>query len=76
MIKEKNINISENLVATKIFHTVDPLAELFNYQSPFAYAANNPVRFIDYMGLGYYDPELGYVSDDVDVTYYQPFDWT
>ncbi|MBN1924599.1 MAG: hypothetical protein JW798_02080 [Prolixibacteraceae bacterium] len=58
------------------FHTVDPLAELFNYQSPFAYAANNPVRFIDYLGLGYYDPELGYVSDDVDVTYYQPFDWT
>ena len=34
------------------FHTLDPLAESFNYQSPFVYAANNPIVFIDYNGEG------------------------
>ena len=34
------------------FHTLDPLAEEYSFQSPYAYAANNPVLFIDYMGLG------------------------
>lgn len=34
------------------FHTIDPLAETYNFQSPFAYAANNPVLFTDYLGLG------------------------
>ncbi|MFW6371901.1 MAG: RHS repeat domain-containing protein [Bacteroidota bacterium] len=34
------------------FHSVDLLAEVYSYQSPFAYAANNPIYYIDYMGLG------------------------
>ena len=35
-----------------VFHTMDPLAERFSFQSPFAYAANNPVRMTDFLGLG------------------------
>jgi hypothetical protein len=34
------------------FTTVDPLAEKYSFQNPYAYAANNPIKFIDYMGLG------------------------
>lgn len=29
------------------FHTIDPLAEKYYPISPFAYVANNPLRFID-----------------------------
>jgi hypothetical protein len=32
------------------FHTVDPLAEKNHLQSPFAYAANNPILLIDFNG--------------------------
>ncbi len=32
--------------------TIDPWTEKFNFQSPYVYALNNPVRFTDYMGLG------------------------
>ena len=34
------------------FPTIDPLGEIYNFQSPYAYAANNPVNNIDFMGLG------------------------
>ncbi len=34
------------------FGNMDLLAEIYPQQSPFAYAANNPIRFIDYMGMG------------------------
>ncbi|WP_461639617.1 DUF6443 domain-containing protein [Labilibaculum euxinus] len=37
------------------FHTVDPLAEKYSFQSPFAYAANNPILYVDYKGLGPWD---------------------
>ena len=33
------------------FNTLDPLAEMFTHQSPYVYADNNPVRYIDYMGM-------------------------
>ena len=34
------------------FPTVDPMASIYKSQSPYAYAANNPIRYIDFMGLG------------------------
>jgi len=39
------------------FHTVDPLSEKYSFQSPFVYGANNPVRFIDYMGMSVGEPD-------------------
>jgi RHS repeat-associated protein len=33
------------------FHSMDILTEAFSSQTPYAYAANNPVLYIDYMGL-------------------------
>ncbi|WP_262502894.1 polymorphic toxin-type HINT domain-containing protein [Prolixibacter bellariivorans] len=33
------------------FHTVDPLSEKYNFQSTYAYAANNPMKYIDFMGM-------------------------
>lgn len=45
------------------WHRVDPLAENYYFQNPYAYAANNPIKFIDWMGLGSgaseQDPPLG-----------------
>lgn len=38
------------------FHTIDPLAEDYYFQSSFVYGANNPVRFIDYMGMSAEEP--------------------
>ncbi len=38
------------------FHTLDPLSENYSFQSPFVYGANNPIRFIDRMGMGPGDP--------------------
>jgi len=32
------------------FHNLDPLSEKFSFQSPYCYAANNPIKFIDKNG--------------------------
>jgi RHS repeat-associated protein len=34
------------------FHSLDPWSEKFIYQSPYVYAANNPIKFIDKDGKG------------------------
>ena len=34
------------------FHTLDPLSEDYDFQTPYAYAANNPILFQDYLGMG------------------------
>ena len=34
------------------FTSVDPLEEKYSFQNPYAYAANNPISLIDFMGLG------------------------
>jgi len=39
-----------------MFLGVDPLAEKYAFQSPFAYAANNPIKFVDVLGMGPGDP--------------------
>jgi len=33
------------------FHTLDTLSEEYSFQSPFVYGANNPIMFIDFMGM-------------------------
>ena len=33
------------------FYTIDPLAERFNHQSLYVYADNNPIRFVDFLGM-------------------------
>jgi len=41
------------------FTSVDPLWEKYYEWSPYQYAENNPVKFIDPIGLGYYYDEQG-----------------
>jgi hypothetical protein len=38
------------------FFSVDPIANKFPFQSPYVFAGNNPIRLIDYLGLGPGDP--------------------
>ncbi len=39
------------------FHTIDPLAEKFPWQSTYVYADNDPIRFVDYMGMSAEEPD-------------------
>ena len=53
------------------FHTIDALADTFSYQTPYAYAINNPVRYIDWMGMAPGDPFKSKVAAANDFgTYY------
>ncbi|MEX2410148.1 MAG: RHS repeat-associated core domain-containing protein, partial [Candidatus Paceibacterota bacterium] len=37
------------------FHSIDPKTEIYNFQTPYSYAVNNPILFIDKKGEG---PEI------------------
>jgi len=57
------------------FTSIDPLAEVNFHQSGFAYADNNPIRFIDFMGLSAENPDWidngdgTYTAEDGDSAY-------
>jgi RHS repeat-associated protein len=44
------------------FTTQDPLAEKYYSISPYAYCANNPLRYIDPTGMDWYEDEFGNVE--------------
>ncbi len=48
-----------------ILTTMDPLLEDRRGMTPFAYAANNPVRYIDWMGLSPQEPNRDYQNYQV-----------
>jgi len=39
-----------------LFHSMDPLANKYPFQSPYEFAANNPIALIDILGMGPGDP--------------------
>ena len=41
------------------FQAIDPKAEEFYFQSPYLYAYNNLIRFIDYLGMSGEEPPEG-----------------
>jgi RHS repeat-associated protein len=45
------------------FHTIDPLAEKFPWQSTYVYADNNPIRYIDVNGMAGGDPPYMYATE-------------
>ena len=58
------------------FTTIDPLAESTYSQSPYVYAANNPVRYIDFLGLAATDPPptgLEHEGDNISIYDYNGF---
>ena len=47
------------------FTSIGPLAEIYSYQSPYVYADNNPIKYIDFMGLGSsYNWDTGKYEDE------------
>lgn len=62
------------------FTTIDPLAEQTPWQSPYAYAGNNFINAIDWMGLGgmtgfSHDYNLIVVNEDYDILYIDMDHW-
>jgi RHS repeat-associated protein len=51
------------------FTTIDPWAEKYNYQSPYLYAGNNPIRYTDYLGLGKEDKVDKHYTATSETTY-------
>ncbi len=53
------------------FHSIDPISENYYFQSPYAYAVNNPLRYIDWLGMGPGDPFKSKVeaANDFGITY-------
>lgn len=47
------------------FVTIDPLAEDYSFQTPYAYAINDPVRYIDKFGMGPDDLILTGKAEDI-----------
>jgi len=41
------------------FNSIDILAEDYSFQSPYAYAVNNPIKYVDVDGMGPGDPNNG-----------------
>ncbi|GET24713.1 RHS repeat domain-containing protein [Prolixibacter sp. NT017] len=52
------------------FHTIDPLAEKYSFQSSYLYGCDNPIRFIDYMGMNGQEPD-----DDKEPSVFSISDW-
>jgi RHS repeat-associated protein len=46
------------------FPTIDILASVYANQTPYAYAANNPISFIDFMGMGPQKEDPNYKPGD------------
>lgn len=57
------------------FTSIDPLAEQTPWQSPYAYADNNCVNKIDYMGLGGFGYNLTGVDASGKVVYHEDIWW-
>ena len=46
------------------FLSVDPLTNNYAFYTPYAYAGNKPIKFMDLDGLETYDPDLGWMQEE------------